>query len=216
MGVWKQQPQAFFEEAILDADGTLVATDLEHKEGVDIAYDGTWGSHPLLVSLANTGKVLRIVNRPGNRPSYRRCGGRLGPSLPATCFRGGFHKVLLRGDTDFSQTEHLDRWNQDGRIRFIFGYDARRNLINLAERLPERAWKPLERRQPPSPATQPRQRKPNVKDERVRTRAFETKRLRSEEVAEFNYQPTACRKAYRMVVVRKNISREKWRAVSLR
>jgi hypothetical protein len=41
VGVWKRQPQAFFEEAILDADGTLVATDAEHKEGVDIAYDGT-------------------------------------------------------------------------------------------------------------------------------------------------------------------------------
>ncbi len=115
----------------------------------------------------------------------------------------------MRGDTDFSQTEHLDRWNQDGRLRFIFGYDARRNLIDLAERLPETAWKPLERRQPPPPATQPRQRKPNVKDERVRTRAFETKRLRSEEVAEFNYRPAACREEYRMVVVRKNISREK-------
>ncbi len=208
MGVWKQQPQAFFEEAILDADGTLVATDAEHKEGVDIAYDGTWGYHPLLVSLANTGEVLRIVNRPGNRPSHEGAADALDRAA-ATCFRGGFHKVLLRGDTDFSQTEHLDRWNQDGRIRFIFGYDTRRNLINLAERLPERAWKPLERRQPPPPATQPRRRTPNVKDERVRTRAFETKRLRSEEVAEFNYRPAACREEYRMVVVRKNISREK-------
>jgi hypothetical protein len=208
VGVWKQQPQAFFEEAILDADGTLVATDAEHKEGVDIAYDGTWGYHALLVSLANTGEVLRIVNRPGNRPSHEGAADALDRAA-ATCFRGGFRKVLLRGDTDFSQTEHLDRWNQDGRIRFIFGYDARPNLIDRAERLPERAWKPLERRQPPPPATQPRQRTPNVKEERVRARAFETLRLRCEEVVEFNYRPTACREEYRMVVVRKNISREK-------
>jgi hypothetical protein len=183
VGVWKQQPESFFEEAILDADGTLVATDAEHKEGVDIAYDGT-------------------------RPSHEGAADALDRAA-ATCFRGGFHKVLLRGDTDFSQTKHLDRWNQDGRIRFIFGYDTRRNLINLAERLPERAWKPLERRQPPPPATGPRQRTPNVKEERVRTRAFETLRLRCEEIAEFNYRPAACREEYRMVVVRKNISREK-------
>src|SRR5262249_44506262 len=26
---------------------------------------------------------------------------------------GGFRRVLLRGDTDFSQTEHLDRWDAD-------------------------------------------------------------------------------------------------------
>ncbi len=26
------------------------------------------------------------------------------------CLEGGFRRVLLRGDTDFSQTKHLDRW----------------------------------------------------------------------------------------------------------
>ena len=39
-------------------------------------------------------------------------------------------------------------------------------------------------------------------------REFENQRLQSEQVAEFNYQPTACKKSYRMVVVRKNISVE--------
>jgi hypothetical protein len=208
VGVWKRQPDRFFDRAILDADGTLVATDAEHKEGVDIAYDGTWGYHALLVSLANTGEVMRIINRPGNRPSHEGAAEALDRAA-ATCFRGGFRTVLLRGDTDFSQTEHLDRWNRDSRIRFIFGYDAKANLIDQAERLPEIAWKPLQRRQPPPPATGPRQRTPNVKDERVRAREFETLRLRSEEVAEFNYRPSACREEYRMVVVRKNISREK-------
>ena len=37
-------------------------------------------------------------------------------------------------------------------------------------------------------------------------REFENQRLCSEEVAEFPYQPTACRQPYRMVVVRKNLS----------
>jgi hypothetical protein len=68
--LWKQQPPAFFDEAVIDVDGTLVATGARCKQGIDIAYDGTWGYHPLLVSLANTGEVLRLVNRPGNRPSH--------------------------------------------------------------------------------------------------------------------------------------------------
>jgi hypothetical protein len=208
IGVWKKQADAFFERAILDADGTLVATAAEHKEGIDIAYDGTWGYHALLVTLANTGEVLRLVNRPGNRPSHEGAASAFDQAA-ATCFRAGFRKVLLRGDTDFSQTEHLDRWDQDGRIRFIFGYDARTNLIDMAEQLPEMAWKTLHRRQAAEPATQPRRRTPNLKDERVRAREFETLRLHSEEVAEFNYRPIACRKDYRIVVVRKNISREK-------
>jgi Transposase DDE domain group 1 len=207
IGVWKQQPAAFFEQAVIDADGTLVATDAQCKDGVDIAYEGTWGYHPLIVTLANTGEVLRIVNRPGNRPSHEGAAAALDRAA-ATCFRGGFRKVLLRGDTDFSQTEHLDRWDADGRIHFIFGYDAKANLIALAEHLPEMAWKKLQRRQRPEPATAPRRRPANIKDQVVRQRGFQTLRLQSEEVAEFNYRPLACQREYRMVVVRKNISRE--------
>jgi hypothetical protein len=151
---------------------------------------------------------MRIVNRPGNRPSHEGAAQALDRAL-ATCLRAGFRKVLLRGDTDFSQTEHLDRWDADSRIHFIFGYDAKPNLEARAEHLPEMAWKPLQRRQRPQPATGRRQRPTNVKEELVRVHDFETLRLHSEEVAEFNYRPAACQKEYRMVVLRKNITREK-------
>src|SRR5512132_2871087 len=70
--VWAQQPSEFFEEAILDADGTLVATDAECKQGVDIASNGTWGYHPLIISLANTAEPLYLLNRSGNRPSHEQ------------------------------------------------------------------------------------------------------------------------------------------------
>src|SRR5262249_50091288 len=70
--VWSEQPPAFFEEAILDVDGTIVGTDAECKQGVDIAYNGTWGYHPLVVSLANTAEPLYLVNRSGNRPSHEQ------------------------------------------------------------------------------------------------------------------------------------------------
>ena len=65
----------FFEQAIIDADGTLVRTDGECKQGIDIAYDGTWGYHPLVVSLANTEELLCLVNRCGNRPSHEGAAG---------------------------------------------------------------------------------------------------------------------------------------------
>ena len=108
--VWAQQPADFFHEAIIDVDGTLVATDAECKEGVDIAYDGTWGYHPLVVSLANTGEPLYLVNRSGNRPSHERAHVYLDKAI-ALCRRAGFRRIYLRGDTDFSQTKHLDRWD---------------------------------------------------------------------------------------------------------
>lgn len=207
LGVWAKQPDAFFDQAIVEMDGTLVKTGGQCKQGMDIAYNGVWGYHPLVLTLANTGEVLRIVNRSGSRPSHEGAAAEVDACL-AVCFRGGFRRVLLRGDTDFSQTEHLDRWNADARVRFLFGYDAKPNLVALADQLPELAWRKLERPPRYEVATQPRERPANVKDEVVRQRQFLQLRLQSEEVAEFNYRPTACQEEYRLIVVRKNITRE--------
>jgi hypothetical protein len=129
---WASQPRAFFDQAVIDMDGTLVATTGSCKRGMDIAYDGTWGYHPLVLSLANTGEVLGLVNRSGNRPSHEGAAAEVDRAL-AVCFRGGFRRVLLRGDTDFSPTEHLDRWAADARVPFVFGYEAAPNLKGLAE-----------------------------------------------------------------------------------
>jgi len=205
---WAHQPRRFFDRAVIDMDGTLVATTGSCKQGMDIAYDGTWGYHPLVLSLANTGEVLGLVNRSGNRPSHEGAAAEVDRALDV-CFRGGFRSALLRGDTDCSQTEHLDRWDDDPRVRFVFGYDAAPNLKGIAEDLPARAWRPLERPALPEPPTGPRRRPPHVKTALVAERGFENLKLRGEEVAEFNYRPSACHKTYRMVVVRKNLSRER-------
>jgi hypothetical protein len=205
LAAWASQPDTFFDLATIDMDGTLVATTGACKRGMDIAYDGTWGYHPLVVSLANTGEVLSLVNRSGNRPSHEGAAAYVDRAL-AVCFRGGFRRVLLRGDTDFSQTAHLDRWHADPRVRFLFGYDARANVEALAAALPDRAWRPLERPARYPAPTKPRTRPDNVKEAIVVARQFENVRLRAEAVAEFNYRPTACTHTYRMIVVRKNLS----------
>lgn len=204
-GVWAEQPDDFFEQAILDMDGFLVETTGQCKQGMDIAYDGTWGYHALVLSLANTGEILGLVNRPGNRPSHEGAAAEVDRAL-AVCFRGGFRQVLLRGDTDFSQTEHLDRWAADRRVRFLFGYDAAPNLVTLAEGIPEKYWRPLRRPPRYDVRTRPRERPDNVKEAVVVRREFDNRKLQSEQVAEFNYRPTACRTPYRMIVVRKNLS----------
>ena len=202
--VWSEQPPEFFEQAILDVDGTLVPTTGQCKAGMDIAHDGTWGYHPLVLSLANTKEVLGLVNRSGNRPSHEGAAAEIDRALEV-CFRGGFQKVLVRGDTDFSQTEHLDRWNADGRVRFVFGYDAAPNLKTLAAQIASRHWKSLDRGNRTEVKTQPRKRPDNVKEQKVVERQFDNIKPISEAVAEFNYQPTACDEEYRMVVLRKHL-----------
>ncbi len=205
--VWAQQPEEFFEEARIDADGTFIKTTGECKEGMDISYKGTWGYHPLLVSLANTGEPLYIVNRSGNRPSHEGAAQRLDQAIEL-CRRGGFKKITLRGDTDFSQSQHLDRWDQDG-VLFVFGFDTMPNLVTIADALSNKAWTRLERRAKYDIITEPRQRPENVKEVIVKKREFKNIVLESEDVAEFEYSPTKCDKTYRMVVVRKNLSIEK-------
>ena len=83
------------------------------------------------------------------------------------------------------------------------------NLEEIANNLEKTEWHRLERPARYPVKTQPRRRPENVKEQVVKEREFKNLRLVSEDVAEFLYQPTACRETYRMVVVRKNLSIEK-------
>jgi len=207
LGVWKKQPETFFRQAIVEADGTIAETTGECKEGMDVSYKGIWGYHPLMISLANTGEPLYLVNRSGNCTSSQSAAAYFDRAIDL-CLAGGFHQILLRGDTDFSQTEHLDRWDDRPQVRFIFGIDAMPNLVTLAEGLPESLWKPLHRPAKYEVRTEPRGRRENVKERIVQERGYQNVRLQSEHVAEFDYRPTKCHKTYRIVALRKNLSVE--------
>ncbi|MCA1563939.1 MAG: IS1380 family transposase [Actinobacteria bacterium] len=201
--VWKRQPVEFFAEAKIDVDGTLVATDGECKEGMDIAYDGTWGYHALIVSLANTGEVLRVLNRPGNRPSHEGGFVELDHAMDL-CRNAGFRHVRLRGDTDFTQTQHLDRWHETGCISFVFGMDVTAGRHIDGDQLPETAWKRLSRPPRYKVRTKRRAKRDRVKQRRVEERGFKDIQLLSEDVAEMPYRPGACKHTYRLIVLRKN------------
>jgi DDE family transposase len=205
--IWQQQPEAFFEHAILEADGTIAGTKGACKKGMDMSYKGIWGYHPLLVSLANTQEPLFIFNRPASRPSHEGAAGYLDEAAEL-CRCAGFLKISLRGDTDFSQTEYLDGW--DGKsYRFVFGIDAMPNLVDLAKSLDATAWLRLCRPAKYEVKTQQRTRPIAFKEEVVREKGYKNIRLVSEDVAEFSYRPVACKKDYRVVVLRKNLVIEK-------
>ena len=206
--VWEKQPPEFFAEAILEADGRMVPSDAECKQGMDFAYDGQSGYHPLLISLANTAEPLFLFNRSGNRPSQEQADVFLDKAI-ALCRRAGFRTIRMRGDTKFAQTKHLDRWDEAGDIRFLFGYEASAALEARADDLPADSYRLLNRPPRYTIKTDPREKPEHFRPEIVRARGYENIQLLEERVAEFAYRPTACKKRYRMIVLRKRLGVDK-------
>lgn len=203
--VWKKRGRKLLKDALIDTDGTLAPTHGECKEGMEYSRKGIWGYHPLIVSLANTKEVLYLVNRPGNVVSHEGAAEWIDKAIDLV--QPYARRITLRGDTDFYLTAHLDRWAEI--VDFLFGADANPALVRLAEGLEEDRYKRLKRKSKYTVTTQKRDRPENVKEQIVEQREFENLRLESEHVAEFRYRPGKCKRDYRVVVLRKNISHEK-------
>ena len=201
--VWSQQPEGFLDEAYVDVDGTIAGTLGECKGGMDMSYKGIWGYAPLIVSLANTNEVLYLVNRPGNAASHQDSVEWIDRAIALVSPKAG--SLTVRGDTDFTHTAHLDRWAAQG-TKFILGMDAHPKVVGLAEALAATAWRTLERAPKYEILTEPRTKPVNVKEQIVKERGYKNIVLEGEDIAEFSYQPVKCDKAYRLVVVRKNLS----------
>lgn len=200
-GIW-QGSDGLGPVALIDVDGSILPTRGQKKEGIGYSYKKVWGYHPLLVSLANTREPLFVVNRPGNVTSHDDSTRWLDKAIDLVA--PVFNKVLLRGDTDFSLTANFDRWTRDG-VGFVFGYDAKPNLVDLADSLAESAWKPFCRPKKSMVRTGCRETRENTVERIVIEKEWRTLRLNSEEIAEFSYRPRKCQGSYRVVVIKKNI-----------
>jgi hypothetical protein len=206
LAVWKAQPKGFLQEAFIDVDGTIAGTLGECKQGIGLSYKGIWGYAPLIVSLANTDEVLYLQNRPGNAASHSGSVEWIDRAVELVGQVAG--SVTIRGDTDFTHTAQLDRWDAAGRC-FILGMDAHPKVVQLAEALPENVWQRLERLPRYEILTEPRTKAFRHKEQIVIEKQFKNLKLVGEDIAEIEYQPHKSQKKYRLVIVRKNISVQK-------
>jgi hypothetical protein len=211
--VWQRLAKKDRQLALIDTDGTIAPTTGECKEGMDISYKGTWGYAPLVVTLANTQEVLFVKNRPGNQPSHSGAVAYLDAAV-ALVRKGGFKRVRLRGDTDFSLTTEFDRWDDAG-VEFVFGIDAHPSFVKRARAVPETAWQKVERTSQYAP-TGARERPANVKEQIVVERGYTNLVLEDEYITEIAYTPSCSTKTYRMIALRKIIRAEKHQALLFR
>jgi len=201
--VWRQQPEGFLSEAFIDVDGTIAGTYGECKGGMALSYKGIWGYAPLIVSLANTREVLYRVNRPGNAASHQDSVPWIDRALDLVKPVAG--RITLRGDTDFTHTAPLDRWDEGG-VCFILGMDAHPKVVQLAQALSEPSWRALERLPKYEVLTEPRRRPDRVKERIVVQKGYLNQKLVAESVSDMTYQPEKCKQKYRLVILRKNLS----------
>ncbi len=167
-GVWQRQPASFFSQTARHRRRRhrSCPPTAQAKEGMDISYNGIWG-YSALAGLARQHQRAAVswpCTAPTGPPT--RASVALYDRAIALCRQAGFTDILLRGDTDFSLTAEFDRWDDDG-VRFVFGYDAKANLVE-ARRGPGRRALPRAGRPAPSePARHaaPQRARTNVKDD---------------------------------------------------
>ena len=94
-------------------------------------------------------------------------------------------------------------------MRFVFGYDAHKSLVQRADAVDEAEYARLEREADRVFEGKRRAKQPCVKERIVQARGFKNLVLSHEDVAESDYQPTKATKSYRMIALLKTIDEER-------
>ncbi len=190
----------------VDIDSHVKELHGEQKEEADFSYNGKWSYHPLLVSLANTGENLAVLNRPGNAHSNEGAADVVGTVLGRVAEH--FGKILVRGDSAFDIAEMREVCEAHGAY-FAFAAKAFKNRPGIAYSLPDEAWQPFESRARRRGDQRERRRgykarapRKSRRDETARRRGYRQMRQHQQWIAEVPWTPKGSTQIYRLVIRR--------------
>lgn len=196
--VWKRRyGKRKAARAIVDLDSCVRPVYGDQKEGTDFTYKGSFGYHPLVISLADTMECLRLVNRSGNTASADGSETHLRELFPMLGRR--FREVIVRGDSAFAKQAIFDACEEAGHS-FAIVSPQQQNFASLFEALPGEAWKPYrQRKKNRVPACKRRKRGRNRRKERARARNKRDLQLKKQWIAEIPYRPDRSKRTYRLI-----------------
>lgn len=206
--------------AVVDLDSHVRTVYGRQKEGADFSYKGTWAYHPLVVSLAGTNEVLRLVNRPGNSPSAAGAAELLDDLLP--WLMRFFARVIVRGDSAFEDHEIFDACQRHG-ADFAIVMKSNTKAKAIADSLDDAEWSPFrpraDRAADARPARKQRKRRGNLRRQRALERKKRDLQLRGQWVASAPYKNSRSQHTYRLCIRRQLLLEtdrqgdlfEKWR-----
>lgn len=181
----------------MDLDSCVRPVYGDQKEGTDFTYKGSFGYHPLVISLAGTLECLRLINRSGNTSSADGSESHLRELFPMLGRR--FKRVIVRGDSAFAKQAIFDACEEAGHF-FAVASPQQQNFASLFEALPGEAWKPYRQRERGEKRSRRRRKRgPNRRQERARSRNKRDLQLAKQWIAEIPYQPERGGRPYRLI-----------------
>ena len=196
--VWKRRyGKKKAARAIVDLDSCVRPVYGDQKEGTDFTYKGSFGYHPLVISLAGTMECLRLINRSGNEASATGSDTHLRELFPMLGRR--FKQVIVRGDSAFAKQAIFDACDEAGQF-FAVVSPQQSNFASLFEALPGEQWKPYrQRKENPERRGKQRKRGANRRRERALSRKKRNLQLEKQWIAEIPYQPDRSEQPYRLI-----------------
>jgi len=196
------------ELAIVDIDSHVHLVYGNQKEGADFTYKGTYGYHPLAITLSATQEILRLLNRPGNVTSADGAAVLLDEIFPL--LTRNFKSVLLRGDSAFAQQDIFDVCEEHDQY-FAVVAPCHGTFQAIAESLPDGAWKPFRAKTKSTPKKKKKRRRrgKNLRRKKARTRGMRDLKLQKQWIAEVPYQPSGSDNEYRLIIRKRQVEESK-------